>query len=204
MKTLFTPDKDEERSWCHLSSLLPRGQQPQGVVGLRLDNGSIRPGIIWRICHFRWRLRRGFQQPLTIAFHQLATLWKSSAAYSSPSLSLQRIGFLGASLLYPKTTLLSNHLPVIEFCDIIRRLRDGRANLSLYAVNWQQATKIPILEESVLLNQAKYIYELTPLGALALRPLCKTPSPALTILEVDPFANSVQFAIFLNQKMEEQ
>jgi len=47
MKTLFTPDKDEERSWCHLSSLPPRGQQPRGVFGLRLDNGSARPGIIW-------------------------------------------------------------------------------------------------------------------------------------------------------------
>jgi len=84
----------------------------------------------------------------------------------------------------------------------------------------------------VLLNQAKYIYELTPLGALALRPLCKTPSPALMILEVDPSANPIssllgeglrpspqrrrlgdlaeqkanpiQFALFLNQKMEEQ
>jgi len=47
MKTLFIPDKDEERSWCHLSLLPPRGQQPHGVLGLRLDNGSIRPGIIW-------------------------------------------------------------------------------------------------------------------------------------------------------------
>jgi len=45
MKTLFTPDKDEERSWCHLSSLPPRGQQPRGVLGLRLHNGSARPGI---------------------------------------------------------------------------------------------------------------------------------------------------------------
>ena len=48
MKSLFVTDKDEERSWCHLTSLLPRGQQPRGVVGLRLDNGSTRPGIIWQ------------------------------------------------------------------------------------------------------------------------------------------------------------
>jgi len=47
MKTLFTPGKDEERSWCHLSSLPPRGQQPRGVLGLRLDNESARPGILW-------------------------------------------------------------------------------------------------------------------------------------------------------------
>ena len=196
MKTLFTPGKDEERSWCHLSSLLPHGQQPYGVPGLRLDNGSARPGIIWPICHFRWRLRRGFRQLLTIAFHQLATLRKSSAAYLSPSLS-----FLSeVHLLYPKTEVLSNYLLVRKICDIIPRPRDGRTNLSLCAV------KMPILtlEESVPLSPTKHIYELTPLGASALKPRCKTSSPALAILEIAPSGNPIQFVLFSNQQKEEQ
>ena len=63
---------------------------------------------------------------------------------------------------------------------------------------------ISILEESVLLNQAKHIYELTPFGALALKPRCETSSPVLAILEVAPSGNPVQFVLFLNQQMEEQ
>ena len=115
MKTLFTPDKDEERSWCHLSSLLPRGQQPFGVRELRLDNGSARPGIIWPIGHFRRRLRRGFQQPVTIAFYQLATLWKFSAAYSSPSVS-----FL--------TTLFGCNVPVLVLSAVPRLSNPRKAS----------------------------------------------------------------------------
>ena len=43
----------------------------------------------------------------------------------------------------------------------------------------------------MLLKQVKYIYELTPFGALALRPRCETSSPALAILEVDPSGNPI-------------
>ena len=51
--------------------------------------------------------------------------------------------------------------------------------------------EISILEESVLLNQAKHIYELTPFGALALKPRCETSSLALAILGIDPSGNLV-------------
>ncbi len=85
------------------------------------------------------------------------------------------------------------YLPPIDFCDIIRRLRDGQTTLSLYAV------KMPILtlEESVPLSQTKHIYELNPLGASALKLHCKTSSPTLIILEIDPFGNPIQFVSLL-------
>jgi hypothetical protein len=95
------------------------------------------------------------------------------------------------SLLYPKTPLLSNHLPVSSFCVIIRRPRDGRTNLSLYTVNWRQATGIPILGESVLLKQVKYIYDPIPFRALALKPHCETSSSALVILEIVPSGSPI-------------
>ena len=56
----------------------------------------------------------------------------------------------------------------------------------------------------MLLKQVNYIYELTPLGALALKPRCMASSPALTILEIDPSGDPIQFALFLNRQMEEQ
>ena len=56
----------------------------------------------------------------------------------------------------------------------------------------------------MLLDQAKHIYEFTPVGALALKPRCETSSPVLAILEVDPSGNPIQFVLSLHQQMEEQ
>ena len=51
--------------------------------------------------------------------------------------------------------------------------------------------EIHTLEESVLLNQAKHIYELTPFGALALKPRCEMSPPVLAILEIASAGNPI-------------